>query len=161
MAEAGFPRRAIITKPMVQKILSRNDLKPFKIKYYCEKRDLDFEQTMYDVLLVYKQVSLQFNENGDIVIPENGLMFIPSPVDEKFGIQAIATTSAEFRPTTETGCVYRDAEYKRLGTPFLLARIDLLTGIAIQVVSEIHKSSDFILLLKSLTKCIQRVTLYA
>ncbi len=29
--EAGYPRLATITKPMVQKILSRNDLKPFKI----------------------------------------------------------------------------------------------------------------------------------
>lgn len=57
-AEAGFPRLATIIKPMVQKILSRNELKPFKIKYYCEKRDPDFEQKMHDVLLVYKQVSL-------------------------------------------------------------------------------------------------------
>lgn len=47
-AGAGFPRLATITKPMVQKILSRNELKPFKIKYYCEKRDPDFEQKMQD-----------------------------------------------------------------------------------------------------------------
>lgn len=149
-AEAGFPRLATITKPMVQKILSRNELKPFKIKYYCEKRDPDFEQKMHDVLLVYKQVSLQFNENGDIIIPESGPMVHTVSCDEKPGIQAIATTGADLRPTTETGCVYRDAEYKRLGTLSLLAGIDLLTGIAIPVVSETHKSSDFILLLKKL-----------
>lgn len=41
--EAGYPRLALITKPMVQKILKRSDIKPFKIKYYCEKRDPDFE----------------------------------------------------------------------------------------------------------------------
>lgn len=149
-AEAGFPRLATITKPMVQKILSRNELKPFKIKYYCEKRDPDFEQKMHDVLLVYKQVSLQFNENGDIIIPENEPMVHTVSCDEKPGIQAIATTGADLRPTTETGCVYRDAEYKRLGTLSLLAGIDLLTGITIPVVSETHKSSDFILLFKKL-----------
>lgn len=144
----GFPRLATITKPMVQKILSRNELKPFKIKYYCEKPDPDFEQKMHDVLLVYKQVSLQSNENGDIIIPENEPTVHTVSCDEKLGIQAIATTGADLRPTTENGCVYRDAEYKRLGTFSLLAGIDLLTGIAIPVVSD--KSSDFITLLKKL-----------
>jgi len=148
--EAGYPRLATITKPMVQKILSRNDLKPFIIKYYCEKRDPDFEHKMHDVLLVYKQVLMQFDENGEIIIPENGVMVHTVSCDEKPGIQAIATTGDDFRPTTETGCVYRDAEYKRLGTLSLLAGIDLLTGIAIPVVSETHKSSDFITLLKKL-----------
>lgn len=148
--EAGFSRLATITKPMVQKILSRNELKPFKVKYYCEKRDPDFEQKMHDVLLVYKQVSLQFDENGNIIIPEDEPMVHTVSCDEKPGIQAIATTGADLRPTTENGCVYRDAEYKRLGTLSLLAGIDLLTGIAIPVVSETHKSSDFITLLKKL-----------
>ena len=41
-----------------------------------------------------------------------------------------------------------DAEYKRLGTLSLLAGIDLLTGEAIPLVSETHKSSDFIEFLK-------------
>ena len=66
------------------------------------------------------------------------------------GIQAIATTSDDLRPTTERGCVYRDYEYKRLGTLSLIAGIDLLTGIAIPVVSETHKSADFICLLEKL-----------
>lgn len=149
-AEAGFPRLATITKPMVQKILSRNELKSFKNKYYCEKRNPDFEQKMHDVLLIYKQVLLQFNENGDIIIPENEPMVHTVSCDEKPGIQVIATTSADFRPTSEIGCVYRNAEYKRFGTLFLLTEIDLLTWIAIPVVSETHKSSDFILLLKKL-----------
>ena len=41
-AGAGYPRLATITKPMIQKILYRSEIKPFKIKYYCEKRDPDF-----------------------------------------------------------------------------------------------------------------------
>lgn len=148
--DAGFPRLATITKPMVQKILSRNEIKPFKIKYYCEKRDPDFENKMHDVLLVYKQISMQFDENGNLIIPEDEPMVHTVSCDEKPGIQAIATTGADLRPTAETGCVYRDAEYRRLGTLSLLAGIDLLTGIAIPVVSETHKSSDFITLLKKL-----------
>ena len=146
----GYPRLKTITKPMVQKIIARNNLKPFKIKYYCEKRDPDFDKKMHDVLLVYKQVSMQFDENGNVIIPEDAPMVHTVSCDEKPGIQAIATTGDDLRPTAKTGCVYRDAEYKRLGTLSLLAGIDLLTGIAIPVVSETHKSSDFITLLKKM-----------
>ena len=147
---AGYPRLKTITKSMVQLILKRSDIKPFKIKYYCEKRDPDFEAKKHDVLLVYKQVSMQFDEDGNIIIPEYGPMVHTVSCDEKPGIQAIATTGDDLRPTTENGCVMRDAEYKRLGTLSLLAGIDLLTGEAIPHVSETHKSSDFIELLKIL-----------
>ena len=111
--EAGYPRLSTVTKPYIQKFLKEQDMKPFKIKYYCEKRDPDFESKMHEVLLVYKQIEMQFDENGE---------------------------------------VYRDAEYKRLGTLSLLAGIDLLTGEAIPLVSETHKSSDFIEFLKILDK---------
>ena len=146
--EAGYPRLSTITKPMVQKILKRSDIKPFKIKYYCERRDPDFESKMHDVLVVYKQVSMQFDEDGNIIIPEDQPMVHTISCDEKPGIQAIATTSDDLRPQKDGGCVYRDYEYKRLGTLSLLAGIDLLTGKAIPLVSETHKSSDFICLLK-------------
>lgn len=148
--EAGYPRLETVTKPMIQKILKRSDIKPFKIKYYCEKRDPDFESKKHDVLLVYKQVSMQFDEDGNIIIPKDGPMVHTVSCDEKPGIQAIATTGDDLRPTAENGCVMRDAEYKRLGTLSLLAGIDLLTGEAIPHVSETHKSSDFIELLKKL-----------
>ncbi len=148
--EAGYPRLTTITKPMVQKILKASDIKPFKIKYYCEKRDPEFDAKKHDILVVYKQVSMQFDENGNIIIPDDGVMVHTVSCDEKPGIQAIATTGEDLRPTKENGCVYRDAEYKRLGTLSLLAGIDLLTGEAIPVVSETHKSSDFINLLKKL-----------
>lgn len=148
--EAGFPRLMTITKPMVQKILKRSEIKPFKIKYYCEKRDPDFEAKMHDVLVVYKQVAMQFDEKGNIIIPEGGPMIHTLSCDEKPGIQAVATTGDDLRPTKDNGCVYRDYEYKRLGTLSLLAGIDLLTGQAIPVVSETHKSSDFICLLRKI-----------
>ena len=148
--EAGYSRLTTITKPMVQKILNQSEIKPFKIKYYCEKRDPDFETKMHDVLVVYKQVEMQFDENGDIIVSTDSPMIHTISCDEKPGIQAIATTSDDLRSTEGNGCVYRDYEYKRLGTLSLIAGIDLLTGIAIPVVSETHKSSDFICLLKKL-----------
>lgn len=148
--EAGYPRLKTMTRPMLQKILKRSEIKPFKIRYYCEKRDPDFENKMHDVLVVYKQVSLQFDEEGRIIIPDDKPVVHTVSCDEKPGIQAIAATSDDLRPRHGNGCVWRDYEYKRLGTLSLIAGIDLLTGEAIPVVSENHKSSDFICLLKKL-----------
>lgn len=148
--EAGYPRLKTMTRPMLQKILKRSEIKPFKIRYYCEKRDPDFENKMHDVLVVYKQVSLQFDEEGRIIVPDDKPMVHTVSCDEKPGIQAIAATSDDLRPRHGNGCVWRDYEYKRLGTLSLIAGIDLLTGEAIPVVSESHKSSDFICLLKKL-----------
>jgi transposase len=148
--EAGFPRLETVSKTRVQQILKRQEIKPFKIKYYCEKRDPDFEIKMHDVLTVYKQVEMQFDETGDIIVPDDYKLTITVSYDEKPGIQAIANTSDDRRPTDETGEVYRDYEYKRLGTVSLLAGIDLLTGEAIPLVSETHKSSDFVRFLKIL-----------
>ena len=147
-AEAGYPRLETIAKSMLQKILDRNDIKPFKIKYYCEKRDPEFESKMHNVLVVYKQIAMQLDEDGNVIIPEDEPMIHTISCDEKPGIQAVATTGEDLRPTRENGRVYRDAEYKRLGTLSLLAGIDLLTGVAIPYVSDTHKSSDFIQLLK-------------
>lgn len=148
--EAGYPRLKTMTRPMLQKILKRSEIKPFKIRYYCEKRDPDFENKMHDVLVVYKQVSLQFDEEGRIIVPDDKPMVHTVSCDEKPGIQAIAATSDDLRPRHGNGCVWRDYEYKRPGTLSLIAGIDLLTGEAIPVVSESHKSSDFICLLKKL-----------
>lgn len=150
--QAGFQRLATVTKTYVQKLLHDNEIKPFKIKYYCEKRDTDFESKMHDVLVVYKQVEMQFDTNGDIIVPDDYKLTITVSYDEKPGIQAIANTSDDLRPTKENGEVYRDYEYKRLGTVSLLAGIDLLTGEAIPLVRDTHKSSDFIDFLKILDK---------
>lgn len=47
------------------------NIKPFKIKYYLERKDPDFENKMHEVLIVYKQVEMQFDENGNIIIPDD------------------------------------------------------------------------------------------
>lgn len=149
-AEAGFPRLETVSKTRIQQILKEQEIKPFKIKYYCEKRDPDFETKMHDVLLVYKQVELQFDENGDIIVPEGEPMIHTLSCDEKPGIQAISTTGDDLRPKAGNGEVWRDYEYKRLGTVSLLMTIDLLTGEAIPLVRDSHKSEDFIDLLKKM-----------
>ena len=142
--DAGYPRLKTVTKSWLQKYLKSIDIKPFKIKYYLERKDPDFEEKMHNVLLVYKQVEMQFDENGSITIPEDVPMTHTLSYDEKPGIQAVANKYPDHNPTMENGVVRRDYEYVRLGTLSLLAGIDLLTGEAIPLVSESHKSSDFI-----------------
>lgn len=149
---AGYVRLSTITKTHVKNILDAAEIKPFRIKYYCEKRDPDFESKMHDVLLVYKQVEMLFDENGELYVPAGEQELHTISYDEKPGIQAIATTSDDLRPTKENGAIYRDYEYKRLGTVSLLAGIDLLTGEAIPLVRDSHTSNDFIDFLKILNE---------
>lgn len=122
--------------------------------YYCEKRDPDFDNKMHDVLVIYKQLELRFDEDGVFVpFPEGETVVHTLSYDEKPGIQAIATTCPDKPPDPDTekiSTVVRDYEYKRLGTLSLLAAIDLLTGEAIPLVSETHKSSDFVEFLRLL-----------
>ena len=58
------------------------EIKPFRIQYYCEKRDTDFEAKMHDVHTY--------------------------SYDEKPGIQAISTTGRDLNPTTNNGTIKRD-----------------------------------------------------
>ncbi len=150
--KAGFPRLETVTKSYIQQLLKASDIKPFKVKYYCEKRDPDFESKMHNVLLVYKQIEMQFDEDGKRMVPDDYVLTITVPYDEKPGIQAIADTADDLRPNVRNGEVYRDHEHVRLGTVSLLAGIDLLTGEAIPLVSDTHTSSDFISFLKILDK---------
>ncbi len=59
-------------------------------------------------------------------------------------------TVHRFRIQIKSSGCQRDYEYVRLGTLSLLAAIDLLSGEAIPLVSETHKSSDFVTFLKKL-----------
>ena len=152
--EQGFPRMATASESTIRKILREAKINPHKITYYCEKRDPDFDKKMHDVLVVYKQLELRFDENGNLLPFETDEEVVHTlSYDEKPGIQAIATTGPDRMPipeTKKTSTVQRDYEYKRLGTLSLLAAIDLLTGEAIPLISETHKSSDFVTFLKIL-----------
>lgn len=149
--ESGHIRLATISQSKVRTILEEADIKPNKIKYYCENRDPDFDQKMHNVLLVYKQLSMQFDENGKLLpFDEDSEIVHVLSYDEKPGIQAIATTSEDLYPDENHSTFNRDYEYKRLGTVSLLAGIDLQTGEAIPLVSDTHNSSDYINFLKLL-----------
>lgn len=151
-AEAsGFTRLSTIHKSTVHSILDEAEIKPFRIKYYCENRDPDFENKMHNVLLVYKQLSMQFDETGQFIPWEEDKQVIHVlSYDEKPGIQATATTSPDLLPDEHHSTISRDYEYKRLGTLSLLAGIDLQTGEAIPLISETHNSKDYIEFLKVL-----------
>ena len=145
-AAAGHPRLATVAAGTVHSILAGAKLKPHKVSYYCERRDPDFEGKMRNVLLLYRQLSMRFDADGGVVPWEDGQEVHVVSYDEKPGIQAIANTAPDLRPEPGTagGAVSRDAEYRRLGTLSLLAAIDLVTGEATPLVSETHKSSDYV-----------------
>jgi len=146
---AGYTRLSTIHKSTVNTILDEADIKPHKITYYCENRDPDFDSKMHNVLLVYKQLEMQFDESGKLIISEDTPIHVLS-YDEKPGIQAIATTSDDLMPDEKHSTINRDYEYKRLGTLSLLAAIDLKTGEAIPLVRDKHSSMEYIEFLKLL-----------
>ena len=150
-AEAsGYTRLSTVNKSTVHKILDDAEIKPFRINYYCEQRDPDFDRKMHNVLLVYKQLSMQFDKNGQLVPFEDDEAVHVLSYDEKPGVQAISTTSDDLLPNGSNGAIQRDYEYKRLGTVSLLTAIDLQTGEAIPLVSETHNSKDYIKFLRIL-----------
>lgn len=149
--EAWHTRLSTISQSKVRTILEEADIKPNKIKYYCENRDPDFDRKMHNVLLVYKQLSLQFDENGELLpFGDDDQIIHVLSYDEKPGIQAIATTSDDLLPDDNHSTISRDYEYKRLGTISLLTGIDLQTGEAIPLVKESHNSNDYVEFLKLL-----------
>lgn len=78
---------------------------------------------MHELLKVYKQVEMQFDNNGDIIVSDDYKLTVTVSYDEKPGIQATANTVDDPRPVSGNGKVYRDSEYKRLGTVSLLATV--------------------------------------
>lgn len=148
----GHPRMKTVTETTLRKILANAKIRPFKVSYYCEKRDPDFDSKMHDVLVIYKQVSLQFDEEGKLK-PFEGVPVHTLSYDEKPGMQALSVTTEDKSPipgTDKNSTIHRDYEYVRLGTLSLLAAIDLLTGEAIPLISQTHKSSDFVSFLRKL-----------
>jgi transposase len=114
-----------------------------------ERRDPEFEQKMAAVLHVYKQVEIVNNGllHGEIKEPS----IVTVSYDEKPGIQAIAPISPDRPPVLgEHPSPTRDYEYKRLGTVSLLAGLDLHSGLVTEIVSDSHKSKDFIQFLQKL-----------
>jgi transposase len=141
-AKAGHPSLVKVSASKIWSILDADDIKPWRITYYLERRDEDFDRKMGEVLMVYKEVEMEIasDDKGDTVFVS---------FDEKPGIQAIANTAPDLPPRPGNGSVARDYEYKRLGTVSLLAGMNLVTGEVIGLVRDTHKSKDFIDFLKT------------
>lgn len=137
---AGHPSLNQIGRGTVSKLLARARVKPHKVRYYVERRDPEFETKMAQVLCVYKQVELlrKAGEKAD-------QMVAILSYDEKPGIQALENCGPEKPPVPgQYPCWLRDYEYVRHGTLSLLAGIDLLNGHVHGLVTERHRSREFI-----------------
>lgn len=135
-------------KATIWRILDANPIHPHKIKYYLERRDPEFEQKMQEVLMVYKEVNLQNDQQaGSDTLPS----VITVSVDEKPGVQAIKNIAPDLPPKPgKHPRLGRDYEYKRLGTVSILAALDLHNGRITAQVHDRHRSIEFISLLKEL-----------
>ena len=144
---AGHPSVAHAAKSTIHVILRDAPIRPHKIKYYLERRDPEFDRKMKEVLIVYREVS-QLVESPP---PSGTPRTVTVSVDEKPGVQALATTSADLPPVPgEHPEVGRDYEYKRLGTASILAGLDLHDGHVTARVERRHRSAEFVGLLKDL-----------
>ena len=101
--ENGHPSLAKINRGTISKILNKSDVRPYKIIYYLERRDPDFDRKMTQVLHVYKQVELikQMDEDAPPVTVVS--------YDEKSGIQAISSVASDLPPIPgKYSCIARD-----------------------------------------------------
>ena len=149
---AGHPRLATVATGTVHNILANAQLKLHKMTYYYERRDHNLEEAKTrDVLLLHEQLPFRFDEDGNLILWEEGQEARVLSHNEKPGTQDAREHCPDLRPVTgDRGTVGRDYEYGRLETLSLLASIDLLTGEAIPLVSETHKSSDYVEFLRIL-----------
>jgi len=146
-AAAGHPSLTQAVKSTVHAILRDAAVRPHKIKYYLERRDPEFDRKMKEVLIVYREVHELLEGPSAASAPR----IVTVSVDEKPGVQALATTSPDLAPVPgahpEVG---RDYEYKRLGTASILAALDLQDGHVTARVERRHRSVEFVHLLQDL-----------
>ena len=83
----GHPRMATVAETTLRKILSNARIKPFQVSYYCERRDPEFDAKMHDVLVIYKQIEMQFDKDGKLIPEQGGQRSIsPAPVVIRKGL---------------------------------------------------------------------------
>ena len=99
---SGYARLSTISRSGIKSILEHAQIKPHKIRYYCEKRDGEFNTKMHNILVIYKHIELQADGNGQL-LPSKDTKINTISYNEKPGIQAIATTTPDRMPTTANG----------------------------------------------------------
>jgi len=80
-----------LAQSSVCKILDAHAVKPHKIRYYLERRDVDFDARMAEVLCVYKEVEILM----EAAAGEPDWAVAVVSYDEKPGIQAIGQTTPD------------------------------------------------------------------
>ena len=140
--EAGYGRFSTISESGVFDMLNKRNIKPFHIRYYCERRDPDFVAKC----IKYSGLQagfLQFDNDGNTLPVEGDKATDVFSHDEQPGIQVVADKSDDLMSNENNGVIMRDYKYRHLGTVFLLAGIDLQIGEAIPLVSDTHTSDDY------------------
>ena len=151
--EGQAPALSRASKATVHRMLDAAGPRPDRVTYYCERRDPDFGGRAREVLVACQQLSLRFDEDGNLLPwEEEGPEARVVSVDERPGTQALSPTADDPGPApgVRGGAVTRDHEYRRRGTPALLAGIDLQDGTVEGVVRERHRSREFVELLEAL-----------
>jgi len=147
---SGYPSLCHLSRGTVSKILTRSEVKPHKIQYYLERRDLEFDLKMVQVLLTYKEVEMI--RTSDPKAKEAPYVAVLS-YDERPGIQAIQNVAPDLPPVPgKHPAIGRDYEYKRHGVVSLLAAIDLVSGHVHGDVQDRHRSAEFTDFLKKLDR---------
>ncbi len=136
----GFRCLRKVNKTAIKRILDEQPVQPHKTKYYLVRKDPEFDAKMAQVLVVYQEVN-QFNDDVNLYSKHKKATV---SYDEKPGIQAIAGIAKDLPPEPGKHKSWgRDYEYRRLGTLFLLAGIDLHDGFILSIIRECHRSLEF------------------
>jgi len=144
---ADHPSLSHASKSTVWRILNAHEIKPHRVRYYLERRDEQFEDKMREVLMVYREISMDLEE----VTPEGARPVYTISVDEKPGVQALATSAPDLLPVPGRHAgIGRDHDYVRHGTVSILAGVDLHDGHIIVQVHDRHRSREFVELLKEI-----------
>ena len=142
---SGHACLADLAPSTVYEVLNSQPVKPHKVRYYLQRRDPAFDERKVEILEVYAAAEMLRQ------MPEAERSVAVLSYDEKPGIQAIATTAPDLPPKAgKYATVQRDYEYKRLGTVTLSAAVDLVSGFVHHVVTERHRSREFIAFLERL-----------
>jgi len=63
---AGFPRLSTISRSGIRNILDDEEIKPGKIRFYLKKNNSDSEIKTREILVLFKQIETQLDEEGQI-----------------------------------------------------------------------------------------------
>jgi transposase len=123
---------AQVSQSTVQRVWSKNGIKPHLVRTFKLSNDPHFEEKLVDVVGLYLDP------------PEKALVLC---VDEKSQIQALDRTQPGL-PMKKGRCGTMTHDYKRHGTTTLFAALSMVTGKVIGSCKKSHNNQDFLAFLK-------------